>query len=122
MYDDPTFEIRGIKAFVEFLPLGCVFYLLANFLAKFSEGNLGFYKTRLWFMSMLVVIWWGWIFVHALGMSKSGRLGDALYNMPITVGRHYGENTIWAWCIVALIDGPRRNLNEVKQESPKPAS
>jgi hypothetical protein len=106
--DYSTFVPRGVLTFIEFVAAGAYCYFSANYLSgKYSNNKTHAYRLRVKVMSAFVALWWVVQFIQFATGSKSGRIGDSLYEYPIIIARSYGSQTIWAWYLAVLIFRPK---------------
>lgn len=107
---DPIFA--GVKAFLVWAVLStCCFVVAAGAARLVATTPRDIYRTRLVFMTLLVILWWLCVPITAsafIGNSADPRNAERHARWEAgNAARFYGAHTIWPWCLVALLDRPK---------------
>jgi len=96
---------------------GCC-YLMASVIARLSSSvPRRIYIRRLFLMFVFVVVWWAYYLPYgSRAYVGDGNDGTAQWKfVRKNHGAFYGAHSIWAWCIVALVNRPRRQTHDTRQ-------
>lgn len=101
--------IRGLIGLLIPTILSCFGYVAADWVVRrlrFRPWKI--YASRLAIMVGFVLLWW-FCYYEFVFRALAGKLqlADTYYRMAVYEGVGYGMHSIWAWCVVALIDWPR---------------
>ena len=103
------------KEIVRFLiptALGCIAYMAATLAAWcISPLPRHVYIGRLIFLFLfMLVIWVFYLPSAAIAFSGSREHFYALGGAARGMGTYYGAQTLWIWCVLALLKWPRRGV------------
>lgn len=102
--------IRGLLGLLIPTLLSGLGYFAADRIAHaINSKSWMIYASRLVFVAGFTLLWWFCYGNFVLRASAGNQLlADVYYRMALHEGVGYGMHSIWAWCVVALIDWPRR--------------
>jgi hypothetical protein len=100
----------GFNGFVLVAALSGLSYLVANLAARHvSSTPRKLYRARLAFMFVFLIVWWVVLLPYGARAHAGNFLDpDFWHHVARDIGIFYGAQTIWAWCIVALLEWPKK--------------